>query len=242
MDASTVCLALGGNLGPVEANFRSALEGLRQAGLTTERVSAVHRSRPVGSRAGAEFLNAAAVIRCPLEPLELLDLLQRIEDEHGRQRGARWGPRPLDLDVLFIGESVIDTPRLTVPHPDCWYRRFVLDPLAEVAPDWPHPTRGRTVAELRQRLLVRPLPVSLHGGDTETRAAATRAMDEAGEAVSIAATPETAALALWLGPEDAASDAAAAWDALPTTNRLDLTRFGDDIGQATRDVLRAALG
>src|SRR5262249_14782283 len=144
--------------GVVHETFGKALEKLASAPHST--VPAVSRSLPtrsIGERAGAGFLNAAAEIDTSLPPLELLDLLQSIELALGRQRTVHWGPRTLDLDLLFYGTEVIDSPRLVVPHPAAWYRRFVLDPLVEIAPRLVHPEKQVDIHALRQRLLVRPL-------------------------------------------------------------------------------------
>ncbi|MBW3543727.1 MAG: 2-amino-4-hydroxy-6-hydroxymethyldihydropteridine diphosphokinase [Planctomycetes bacterium] len=163
-------VALGGNVGDVEQTFAAAL---RELGSTSRicvgRVSTLHRTQPVGKASGAGFLNAAAELETSLAALELLDVLQTIEHRHGRVRGIHWGPRTLDLDLLLYGDDVIGHPRLTVPHPTLWYRRFVLDPLAEIAGDIVHPVKAATIDELRQRLLVRPLPVAIAGGADDER-------------------------------------------------------------------------
>ncbi|MCH8829927.1 MAG: 2-amino-4-hydroxy-6-hydroxymethyldihydropteridine diphosphokinase [Planctomycetes bacterium] len=167
----TRCLiALGGNLGPVAKTFENALEQLgRVSGIAITDVSSSHRFRAVGDVAGDEFLNAAAAIRVECEPLELLDVLQSIEKTHGRTRDRVWGPRTLDLDLISFDEQVIDHPRLTVPHPACWYRRFVLDPLVEIAGEDVHAQKKLTFAALRQRLLERPLRVAFSGADAAER-------------------------------------------------------------------------
>ena len=118
-------IALGGNLGDVEETFHWALARLGGTDPSTvTRVSSVFRTRPVGPHAGGEFTNAAAEIETDLEPLALLDLLQDLERRAGRTPGEHWGPRPLDLDLIFYADQMIDMPRLRVPHPACWYRRF----------------------------------------------------------------------------------------------------------------------
>jgi 2-amino-4-hydroxy-6-hydroxymethyldihydropteridine diphosphokinase len=133
--------------------------------IDVDAVSSIFRFPAVGQSAGAEFCNAAAACETDLPPLELLDLLQSIELEFGRKRSIRWGPRTLDLDLIVHGNQTIDHPRLRVPHPACWYRRFVLDPLVEIAGDMMHPEKNVSFAKLRERLMPRPMPVALIGGD-----------------------------------------------------------------------------
>ena len=94
------------------------------------------------------YLNAAAVIETDLDPRELLMALQTIEVQFGRVRSVRWGERTLDLDLLLFGKQIVSTAELTVPHPRLRVRRFVLEPLAEVAPEFVDPITMRTIAEM----------------------------------------------------------------------------------------------
>ncbi|MEX0612997.1 MAG: 2-amino-4-hydroxy-6-hydroxymethyldihydropteridine diphosphokinase [Pirellulales bacterium] len=147
---ATCLLGLGSNVGDSEATLRAALneiDALPNARL--RRRSEWHRCRPLGGpRDQAEFLNAAAVIETTIPPLTLLDELQGIESRHGRQRGERWAPRTLDIDVLLYGNEVAETEMLTLPHPRMSFRRFVLRPAAEVAPRMLHPVIGWPVERL----------------------------------------------------------------------------------------------
>lgn len=159
-------MALGGNVGPVEQTFHSAIESLTQLSrLNVLTVSSFHGTRAVGSQAGNDFLNAALLAETSLEPLDLLDELQRIELALGRIRDTHWGPRTCDLDLICYGETRLHSSRLTIPHPACWYRRFVLDPVVEIAADFIHPEKGMSFQQLRNRLLVRPLPVVIAHND-----------------------------------------------------------------------------
>lgn len=157
---SRAAIALGSNLGDRAAHLAHACAEIAALPRTTlvARSEAI-RTEPVGLPGGAHpggpYLNAAAVVRTRLSPRELLAGLQRIERARGRDRAAdsaRWGPRTLDLDLLLYEERVIDEPGLTIPHPRMHERRFVLEPLAQVAPGWLVPTHAATVAELLHRL------------------------------------------------------------------------------------------
>lgn len=169
---TTSLISMGGNLGNVAQTIDEALQRLqRTPGIDLIKSSSLHRTKPVGADAGAEFVNAAAMLETSLTAHELLDRLLAIEAELGRVRTIHWGPRTLDLDLILFGNEIInDPPRLRVPHPACWYRRFVLDPLTEIAPQFVHPEKRTTFAELRGRLLVRPLVVSILGDHGEIEA------------------------------------------------------------------------
>lgn len=155
-------IGLGANLGDARATFDEALSQLdAHPQISVHSRSGLYQTAPVGQLAGNAFLNAACRVETSLAPLKLLDVLQSIEKELGRQRGIQWGPRTLDLDLLFFGEQLIESPRLTVPHPGAWYRRFVLDPLIEIAPELKHPLFQVSLSELRDRLQARPLQIRL---------------------------------------------------------------------------------
>lgn len=235
-------IALGGNVGAVEETFAAALAQFdAAAGVRVLRSSSVHRSAPVGGHAGGEFRNAAAEFETDLPPLELLERLQSIESQFGRTRDIRWGPRTLDLDLIVYGSEIVDLPGLRVPHPACWYRRFVLDPLVEIAPDAVHPEKGATFSRLRDRLLPRPLRVGVAGGNPESRSSLIRAVRE--EFADVASgewrpgDPEPALLA-WLAPDDSAP----AFELLPFLPRLDASRALPDPGAFVRDVIQSAGG
>jgi len=117
-------------------------------GLEVRRVSSYYPTAPVGGPPQDEFLNAVAEVRTTLAPYELLHALHRIEDELGRTREVRWGPRTIDLDIILLGGTVMDEPRLIIPHPLMHQREFVLRPLCELAPDVLNPLLQRTAAEL----------------------------------------------------------------------------------------------
>lgn len=147
---ATAFIALGANLGDRLENLGSAANALDDTpGIDLEAASWLYETAPVGGPGGqGAFLNAVVRVRTTLEPLPLLDRLLAIEEAHRRVRVERWGPRTLDLDLLFLGDRLLDHPRLTLPHPRLHQRRFVLAPLADVGADFRHPALDRTVARL----------------------------------------------------------------------------------------------
>jgi 2-amino-4-hydroxy-6-hydroxymethyldihydropteridine diphosphokinase len=130
-----VGLGLGANLGDPAANLRRAVALLREAGLDIEAVSSLYRTKPWGVTDQPDFVNACALARSALEPLALLDLVQATERAMGRRPTRRWGPRPIDIDILFIEDAPWRDRRLILPHEGLMQRAFVLLPLAEIAPD-----------------------------------------------------------------------------------------------------------
>ena len=236
-------IALGGNLGAVEETFHAVLSELDEAeGIRVERVSSFCRTVPMGTEAGEAYLNAAAELSVEVPPLGLLDTLQSLETRHGRTRETHWGPRTLDLDLLLYGAEILDHPRLTLPHPGCWYRRFVLDPLAEIAPGVLHPVKTLTFRELCERLLERPLSVGIAGGSFEDRnqlAAELGAEFREARIQPWSVGDITPTLLLWLGQP---LDQDLRFEDLPLWSRLDLTTFRDPPRTAASHVLRAALG
>ncbi|MBA4179905.1 MAG: 2-amino-4-hydroxy-6-hydroxymethyldihydropteridine diphosphokinase [Anaerolinea sp.] len=139
-------LALGSNLGDRLANLRAAVSMLEEAGLEVIAKSEVWETAPVPADQ-PPYLNAAVVAETGLEPLDLLRELKRIEHDLGRREGTRWGPRPIDLDILFYGDLALNSETLTIPHPRIAERAFVLAPLTDII-DEPLPVLGKTAAEL----------------------------------------------------------------------------------------------
>ena len=138
-------VGLGSNLGDREATIRAAIAAL--PGVVA--VSALRETDPVGVVDQPRFLNGAARLETDLSARQLLDALLAIERELGRERRERWGPRTIDLDLLLYGDTAVDEPGLTVPHPRLHERRFVLEPLAELDPALVVPGRGRVSGPAR---------------------------------------------------------------------------------------------
>ncbi len=158
---TTVALLLGANVGDVQRTLESVCEDLQREVGAIVASSEVLRSAAWGFEA-PDFLNQALLISTSLEPLELLDVTQRIEERWGRQRedeqrakaesGARYLPRSIDIDIILYGDRVVECERLTVPHPLMGEREFVLRPLAQVASSVVHPVSGRSIGEMLKDL------------------------------------------------------------------------------------------
>jgi 2-amino-4-hydroxy-6-hydroxymethyldihydropteridine diphosphokinase len=143
-----VAIALGSNLGDSSGTLAKALDALAHIeGVTVQCRSSWYRSTAIGP-VQPDYLNGCALLQVSLAPEKLLDCLLETEQRFGRQRAERWGPRTLDLDLLFYAQLRLDTERLQVPHPRLRERAFVLQPLAEIAPDWVDPVSGSTVQDL----------------------------------------------------------------------------------------------
>ncbi|HTW94075.1 MAG TPA: 2-amino-4-hydroxy-6-hydroxymethyldihydropteridine diphosphokinase [Tepidisphaeraceae bacterium] len=147
-------VALGSNLGDRAATIAAAVELLRQTpGIEIKKLSALLENPAVGGPPDSPpFLNAVAEIDTTLSAADLLGRLLSIEAELGRQRHQRWAPRNIDLDLILYGREIIESPGLTVPHPRMHERRFVLQPLAEIAPLAVHPQLKKTAADLLRYL------------------------------------------------------------------------------------------
>jgi 2-amino-4-hydroxy-6-hydroxymethyldihydropteridine diphosphokinase len=147
-----VAVALGSNIGDRRAHLDDAVSRL-SAFLGGMRVSSYHETAPVDVIGEQwDFLNAAAIGETERPARAVLDALLAIEAAHGRQRPHPSAPRTLDLDIVLYGDAIIDEPGLIVPHPRFRERRFVLDPLVEIAADWRDPVTGKTISELQRQL------------------------------------------------------------------------------------------
>ena len=142
-----VFLGIGTNLGDRERNLQDALAILSQK-MVILKESSIYQTAPWGYLDQPAFLNQVIEAQTDLSPLNLLGFLKDTEKALGRQANFRYGPRLIDLDILFYGNRVIQTPRLQIPHPRIAQRAFVLVPLAEIAPDFVHPQTKQTIAQL----------------------------------------------------------------------------------------------
>ncbi len=158
-----IYLSLGSNLGDCRGHLLAGLRGLDAAGVRPVACSPLYRAEPVGGPPQDDFLNLVLGVETALEPRALLQVAQQVEHHRGpRSREERWGPRSLDIDLLLYGNLTVDEPGVQVPHPRFPQRRFVLVPLAHLAPDQVHPISGVSVAELLARCEDRSL-VEWHG-------------------------------------------------------------------------------
>jgi 2-amino-4-hydroxy-6-hydroxymethyldihydropteridine diphosphokinase len=144
----TVYLSLGSNVGDRADMLRQAIAALPGAGVEVVRMSSMYETEPMELREQSWFLNMAAECRTDLFPLQLLRRLKKIEGSLGRKRIVRNGPRTIDIDIILFGRAVVSMPALEIPHPRFRERRFVLEPLAELAPDLRDPVTKRTMADL----------------------------------------------------------------------------------------------
>lgn len=158
-----VYLSLGSNLGDRAEQIEQALAELEAAGVRIARRSSLYETEPVGTGAQRWFINCVVEVETELMPLALLHTAKRIERHLGRRTGAGTQPaaRRIDIDILVYGSHRVDMPELTIPHPGLAERRFVLEPLRELVPEWRHPVTRQTPAEmlaqLRDRSVVRRL-------------------------------------------------------------------------------------
>ena len=148
MAETTVYLSLGSNLGDRENNLRTAIAALADVRVSVTRVSSFYETEPVDLRAQPRFLNCVIQAETEEPPVDLLHALRGIESRMGSKKLVPKGPRLIDLDILIYGDETIDTPELQVPHPRMLTRKFVLAPLAEIAPSLKHPTWKGPVSQL----------------------------------------------------------------------------------------------
>ena len=153
-------LSVGSNMGDRKKYLEDGIEALKAHPLIKQvKVSELIETAPYGGVEQADFLNAAIGLETLMEPEELLEALHNIENSAGRERILRWGPRTLDLDILFFDQLVYESDTLVIPHPDLHNREFVLKPLSTIAPNYRHPLLGMTVSQELAELEKLSLPV-----------------------------------------------------------------------------------
>ncbi|HEU23866.1 MAG: 2-amino-4-hydroxy-6-hydroxymethyldihydropteridine diphosphokinase [Mesoaciditoga sp.] len=143
-----VYVAFGSNLGDRKENILRAIEEMKKKQMEFLRISTMYETEPYGLKDQPKFINCAALIRTSYAPMELMDMLLDIEKALGRVRNVKWGPRTIDIDILFYDHRIINFVDLIIPHPDLQNREFVLRPLAEIAPDYIHPKLKKSVFEM----------------------------------------------------------------------------------------------
>ena len=143
-----VYLALGSNLGDRESYLRSAIRGLSSRGMQITRAASIYSTEPREVLDQPWFLNTVVEGNTSLNPAELLGACLAVEEDNFRKRTISKGPRTLDIDIIFYGDQIIRTPGLVIPHPHFSARRFVLEPLAEIASDFVDPVSGKTMRQL----------------------------------------------------------------------------------------------
>jgi len=160
-DMSTAYIGIGSNIGDRESNVLRAVKMMEAEGIRPVRLSSLIETEPWGVTDQPPYINAAAEVETRLQPMELLLALRDIQKRMGRFFDAtRWGPRVIDLDILFYDDLTIKESGLSIPHPLIAERAFVLDPLNEIAPDLVHPQTGKTVAKMRDELRAADRPDS----------------------------------------------------------------------------------
>lgn len=149
---SKSAIALGSNLGDSLKTLESSLAVINSTpGINLEAVSSWYRTQPIGPPQ-PDYLNGCAILNVQQTPEELLALLQAIELQFGRVKNEKWGARTLDLDIILYDDLIINTPNLTIPHPEMTKRAFVLVPLAQIAAHWQEPKTGKAIAKLAQEI------------------------------------------------------------------------------------------
>ncbi|MBF0464569.1 MAG: 2-amino-4-hydroxy-6-hydroxymethyldihydropteridine diphosphokinase [Nitrospirae bacterium] len=145
-------ISIGSNIGDRKANCTRAVQLLNSNDIVVKAVSGMYETKPWGVTSQPDFINMCVEIETTLQPTELLAVLKEIEKIMGRKESARWGPRVIDLDIVFYGQEIINTQNLQIPHPHMHERDFVLIPLSELAPRMLHPVLNKTVEELLRQL------------------------------------------------------------------------------------------
>lgn len=147
----TIYLSLGSNIGNRRKNIENALEELEKHNIKKIKISSFYETEPVGPKQ-RNFYNIAGKFKTAAEPLELLAILKAIEKKLGRKKTFRWGPRIIDIDILFYGKKIIETKFLTIPHKEIPNRAFVLVPMKEIAPNFIHPKIHKKISTIYREI------------------------------------------------------------------------------------------
>lgn len=141
-------LLIGGNMGDVRTNLDHAIRSISKTCGQVIAISSIYQTAAWGKTDQPDFLNQAVQIHTTLDPIELLHEVLQIERDMGRERVEKYGPRSIDIDIIFYEQCILDLRELTIPHPQVANRRFALTPLAEIAPTYIHPVLGKTIQAL----------------------------------------------------------------------------------------------
>jgi 2-amino-4-hydroxy-6-hydroxymethyldihydropteridine diphosphokinase len=154
MGLNNCLVAFGGNQGDIMHTFRKARQAIDSlGGCSVMKSSKCYQTLPLGPEGQSDYLNAVVLVETAMAPGKLLEELHAIEDAHGRERSAHWGPRTLDLDMIACNGLVLNTAELALPHPHMHERMFVLRPLCDIAPDWHHPKLGMSAQAMLDKLI-----------------------------------------------------------------------------------------
>jgi 2-amino-4-hydroxy-6-hydroxymethyldihydropteridine diphosphokinase len=147
-----IYIGLGSNVGDRLANIRKAVELMKKEEIEVVNESSIYETEPMGYREQGWFLNSVVQGRTELSPERLWETLEKIEKSIGREKEIKWGPRIIDLDILFYGNKILNDKQLQIPHSELHKRKFVLVPLKEIAPELVHPVLNKTISELLRDL------------------------------------------------------------------------------------------
>jgi len=143
-----IYLSLGSNIGNKTENIKTALNLMEQNGIKAAKRSGLYVTEPVGMKNQQDFNNLCIETELDMAPDKLLSVIKKIELSMGRIKDGHWGPRIIDIDILFYSNIIINSPGLVIPHPEITRRKFVLEPLSEIAGNFPHPVNNLTINEL----------------------------------------------------------------------------------------------
>ncbi|WP_207105955.1 2-amino-4-hydroxy-6-hydroxymethyldihydropteridine diphosphokinase [Dissulfurispira thermophila] len=147
-----IYIGIGSNMGDRQANCMRAIDKLKDKGFTIKKMSSMYETKPWGLEEQPDFINMVVEAETVLLPEELLSTLKEVEEELGRQKTVKWGPRIIDLDILFYDDDIIDMQHLHIPHLLLHKRDFVLLPMVEIAPDKVHPVLKKNIRQLKEEL------------------------------------------------------------------------------------------
>lgn len=147
-----VYLCIGSNLGDRKANCQKAVDKIKEAGIEIKKLSSMYETKPYGLTDQPDFINMAVEIATEIKPIELLSAFKNIEHKMGRNEGIKWGPRIIDIDIIFYDDIIFESSELKIPHLHLHKRDFVLRPMSEIAPNKKHPLKNKTVTELLEEI------------------------------------------------------------------------------------------